>query len=53
MSSCGQIDLYIGCIPASGNKSVPVGLAAVAAAEYPQCDVVAQVSFWRLGSGSS
>ena len=39
--------------PASGNKSVPVGLTAVAATEDPQCAVVAQASFWRLGGGSS
>jgi hypothetical protein len=38
---------------ASGNKSVPVGLAVAAATEDPQCVVVAQVSFWRLGGGSS
>ena len=40
--------------PTSGNKSMPVGLAAAAAAtEDPQCAVVAQASFWRLGGGSS
>ena len=39
--------------PASGNKSVPVGFAAAAAAEDPRCVVVAQASFWRLGGGSS
>ena len=39
--------------PASGNKYVPVGLAAVAATEDPQCVVVAQASFWRLDGGSS
>ena len=41
--------------PVSGNKSVPVGFAAaVAATEDPRCAaVVAQVSFWRLGGGSS
>ena len=40
--------------PASGNKSVPVGLAAATTAmEDPQCAVVAQASFWRLCSGSS
>ena len=41
--------------PASGNKFVPVGLATAAAAvtKDPQCAVVAQESFWRLGSGSS
>jgi hypothetical protein len=39
--------------PASENKSVPVGLAAVAATEDPRYVVVAQVSFWRLGDGSS
>ena len=41
--------------PVSGNKSVPVGLTTVVAVamEDPQCDVVAQVSFWRLGGGSS
>jgi hypothetical protein len=38
--------------PASGNKSVPIGLAA-AATEDPQCAVVAQASFSRLGGGSS
>ena len=41
--------------PASGNKSVPIGLVTVAAVvtEDPQCAVVAQASFWRLGDGSS
>ena len=39
--------------PTSGNKYVPVGLAAAAAAEDPWCVVVAQASFWRLGGGSS
>ena len=41
--------------PASGNKFVPVGLATVVvvATEVPQCAVVAQASFWRLGGGSS
>jgi hypothetical protein len=41
--------------PASGNKFVPVGLAAAAAArEDPQCAVVvAQAFVWRLGDGSS
>ena len=34
--------------PLSGNKSVPVRLAAVAA-EDPWCAVVAPASFWRLG----
>ena len=41
----------------SGNKYVPVGLAtavvAPAAIEDPQCAMVAQASFWRLGGGSS
>ena len=36
--------------PASGNKSVPIGLAAI---EDPPCAVVAQASFWRLGSVSN
>ena len=50
-SLCGQVDFYIGCIsPTSGNKSVPVGLAA--AVTDPRCAVVAQASFWRLGGGS-
>ena len=41
--------------PASGNKSVPIGLAAAVATatEDPQCAMVAQASFWRLGGGSS
>ena len=39
--------------PASGNKSVPVGLTVAAATEDPHCGVVAQASFWRLGSRSS
>jgi hypothetical protein len=41
--------------PASGNKSVLVGLAAAAAVamEDPECVVVAQASFWRLGGWSS
>jgi hypothetical protein len=40
--------------PTSGNKFVPVGLAAAAAAmKDPQCAVMAQVSFWRLGGMSS
>ena len=39
--------------PTSGNKSVPVGLAAAAATEDPQYAMVAQTSFWRLGSWSS
>ena len=39
--------------PASGNKSMPIRLAAVAAMEDPQCAMVAQASFWRLGGGSS
>jgi hypothetical protein len=39
--------------PASGNKSVLVGLAVVAVVEDPRCAVVAQASFWRLGGGSS
>ena len=39
--------------PTSGNKSVPIGLAVVVAAEDPRCAVVAQASFWRLGGGSS
>ena len=38
--------------PVSGNKSMLVGLTAVAAMEDPQCVVVAQASFWRLGGGS-
>jgi hypothetical protein len=37
--------------PASGNKSVPVGLAA--ATKDPWCAVVAQASVWRLGDVSS
>ena len=37
--------------PTSGNKSMPVGFAATAAAEDPRCVMVAQVSFWRLGGG--
>ena len=37
--------------PASGNKSMHVGLAA--AVKDPRCDVVAQASFWRLDGGSS
>ena len=39
---------------ASGNKSMPVGLATtmVAATEDPRCVVVAQASFWRLGGGA-
>ena len=46
--------LDISLSPASGNKSVPIGLATAAATtEDPQCVVVAQASFWRLGSGSS
>ena len=46
--------LDISLSPASGNKSVPIGLATAAAAtEDPQCVVVAQASFWRLGGGSS
>ena len=47
--------LDISLSPASGNKSMPVGLATVAAAaiEDPQCAMVAQASFWRLGGGSS
>jgi hypothetical protein len=39
--------------PASENKSVPVGLAAVAAMENPRCALVAQASFWRLDGGFS
>ena len=39
--------------PASGNKSVPVGLVVVATMEDPQCVVVAQESFWWLGGLSS
>ena len=42
--------------PASGNKFVPVGLAAAAVAaatEDPHCAIVAQASFWRLGGESS
>ena len=40
--------------PASGNKSVPVRLAATVLVEDPCCAaVVAQASFWRLGGGSS
>jgi hypothetical protein len=40
--------------PASGNKSIPIGLvAATAAMEDPQCAVVAHASFWRLGGESS
>ena len=42
--------LDISLSPASGNKSVPIGFAA-AATEDPQCAVVAQASFWRLGGG--
>ena len=38
--------------PASGNKSMPVGLAAVAAVEDPWCAVVAPMSFCRLGGGA-
>ena len=41
---------------ASGNKSMPIGLVVVmtvAAMEDPQCAVVAEVSFWRLGGRSS
>jgi hypothetical protein len=39
--------------PANGDRSVPVGLVvpAALAAEDPQCPVVAQASFWRLGGG--
>ena len=39
--------------PASGNKSMPIGLVAAIAVEDPQCAVVAQASYWRLGGGSS
>jgi hypothetical protein len=39
--------------PASGNKSVPIGLAAAVAAKDPRCAMVAQASFWRLSGGSS
>ena len=35
--------------PASGNKSVPAGFAAVAEAEDPRSAVVAQASFWWHG----
>ena len=39
--------------PTSGNKYVPIGLAAVVAAEDPRCVVVAKPSFWRLGGKAS
>jgi hypothetical protein len=39
--------------PTSGNKSVPIGLVAAVVAEDPRCAMVAQASFWRLGSGAS
>ena len=47
--------LDISLFPVSGNKSMPIGLATAmtAAMEDPQCVVVAQASFWRLGGGSS
>jgi hypothetical protein len=32
---------------------MPIGLVAAAATEDPQCAVVAQASFWRLGGRSS
>ena len=52
-SLCGMLTYILDISPTSGNKFVPIGLAVVAATEYPQCAVVAQVSFWRLGGGSS
>ena len=40
--------------PVSGNKSMLVGLAAMTVVtKDPQCAMVAQASFWSLGSGSS
>jgi hypothetical protein len=48
--------LDISLSPASGNKYVPIRLVTLvvaAAMEDPQCAMVAQASFWRLGGGSS
>jgi hypothetical protein len=38
--------------PSSGNKFVPIRLAAAVAADDPQCAMVALASFWRLGDGA-
>jgi hypothetical protein len=38
--------------PSSGNKYVPVRLAAAATADNPHCVVVAPASYWRLGGGA-
>ena len=53
--SLDRLTYILDICPASGNKSVPIGLVTVAATvtEDPQCAVVAQASFWRLGGGSS
>jgi hypothetical protein len=50
-----RLTYILDIFPASGNKSMPVGLmaATVLATEDPQCAVVAQASFWRLGGRSS
>jgi hypothetical protein len=45
-SLCGQADLNILDVsPASGNKSMPIGMAMTVATEDPRCAVVAQASF--------
>ena len=46
--------LDISLSPASGDKSMPIGLVTAVSAmatEDPQCDVVAQASFWRQAVG--